>query len=773
MRRGTRAIVKSFFNFKGKAGTEASDTTFLVSVMFVIGYMCVLFSWVTMWFPYSIFSDEVYNIVVVNAPESFVEYNDITQADRDAKAEAFGSLTDYFANWRHITFFRYNYDGYGHAKFIYKDNPALYDFVSFSDYMRDNDAYLTVVFPEDFDEKINARYGELEVNAASPIVLTYYRLNSVEYTDMKEEFVDTYLGGYQDYLRSSFDIRVATTDDSTIEDIPVATEEREYGAIAVMKTLARSFVPLLMFILILYAGMSSGTNVIAGQKERGTFAGILMSPMPRSSIILGNTIGVSLKAAIPGLVVMVLTLLIPVFFSVEGAIAALIMVFTLAFFVASITLLISVISDTIVSAQTAFLPIFLILVAACVTCIQNYDEASEIYFFMPVYGQFYGLGYAFTGATYWPGVIVSCIVTILLAILIMFISSKLLTKDRFAVSVDTVTAKEIKLASQSRHSFMEKADIVTNKIAFAIGLVIYPLAVLSVYQLLAMIPVAIRYMRDAAYSDYILNLQNVSTITDIAKSTMDIIGIFLNNPMFLACMTVGYVLIILTYIARVRVRKTKSIKQAFEYIGLPAKGFGSRYIRGILLGFLMMGSVFCILLITGQIRITGFGVAKAILGTFFINLLMWLPQGASEEVMFRGFMIKETKPVFGTAAGVIISSVLFAAFHSLNVGFTPLAAINLFLIAFLFAEIYLLTGDIIITCGIHTMWNLCQGNVFGLQVSGTEQGASLIHVTYLDKARDIITGGAFGPEGGLAVTAVTVVALVIVTVLLIRKKKEA
>ena len=775
MNRGTKAIIKSFFSFKGKAGTEVSSATFLVSVMFVLAIMSLFISWVTLWFPYSIFSDEVYNIVVVNAPESFVEYNDLTQPIRDAKAEEFGSLTDYFANWRNITFFRYNYDGYGHARFIYKDNPALYDFVSFGKYMRDEDAYLTVVFPTDFDERINERHDAIVNGDDATIsdlgILTYYRMNSVEYTDMKNEFIDEYLKGYQDHLRSSFNVQVALTDDSAIVDNPVVTENREYGVTATMKALARSFIPLLIFILVLYAGMSSGTNVIAGRKERGTFAAIIMSPIPRRSIILGNTIGVTIKSVIPGLVILALTLMIPLFFSIEGMIAALLLIISLAFFVASITILISVINDSVVSAQTAFLPIFLILVSSCVTCIQNYDEASEIFFYMPVYGQFYGLGYAFTGSPYWPGIIVSVLVTVLLGVIIVMISSKLLTIDRFTVSVDLVTAKEIKETKHGTRSFMDKADYVTNKIAFALDQIIYPLAVLSFCQLLAMIPVAVVYMRNAEYSEYILGLKDVSTITDIASQTFDIIRIFMSDPLFLGLMAIAYVITILIYAVRVRIRKTRSFKEAFGYIGLRPEKAASRYFKGILLGFAMMGSVFAILMLAGQIRITGLGIARTMLITFILNLIMWIPQGASEEVMFRGYIIRSVKPEFGTVTAVILSSVLFAAFHSLNIGFTPLAAINLFLIALLFALIYFITGDIVMTCGIHTMWNLCQGNIFGLQVSGNEANSTLIHTTYLAGAKDIITGGAFGPEGGLAVTAVTLVGIFIAAYILIKKHK--
>jgi membrane protease YdiL (CAAX protease family) len=182
----------------------------------------------------------------------------------------------------------------------------------------------------------------------------------------------------------------------------------------------------------------------------------------------------------------------------------------------------------------------------------------------------------------------------------------------------------------------------------------------------------------------------------------------------------------------------------------------------------MMGSVYLILILSGQIRFTGFGVKDSLLGTFAVNLIMWIPQGASEEVMFRGFMIPQISTQYKRGVAVFLSSLLFALFHSLNAGFSPLAAINLFIIALLFALIYIKTGNIWMTCAVHTVWNLAQGNLFGLEVSGTDSGASLLHTSYISGAKAIATGGQFGPEGGLAVTFVVLVALAAVTISLVR-----
>ena len=94
-----------------------------------------------------------------------------------------------------LMYFEYSYDGYGWTEFVYKDTDALYDFVTFGKWMRENDAYLTIVFPKDFDEQIKERQdGNIDIK---PQLLTYFRTNSMEYSEMRNGFVEEYLEAYQ------------------------------------------------------------------------------------------------------------------------------------------------------------------------------------------------------------------------------------------------------------------------------------------------------------------------------------------------------------------------------------------------------------------------------------------------------------------------------------------------------------------------------------------------------------------------------------------------
>ena len=496
------------------------------------------------------------------------------------------------------------------------------------------------------------------------------------------------------------------------------------------------------------------------------------------AIILGYLGGVVLKTLIPAFIIATLSVLLAQQFSIGAFISIYIYIFVLAVFIASVTILISVINDTVVSAQTAFLPVFLILVAVCVTCIQSVAEREDFYMFMPVHGQFYGIGDVLTGSINVPGLAVSSLATLILSAIIIFVTVKLLHSERYTVSIDTVDAKEVRRYREGgRSSVLEYFNKATDSFSYFITELFYPLIVLSFYQFLAMIPVVVAYMRKPEYSSFIQDLQNVGSVNDIFNKTFEIFGIFFKDPLFLGMMTLGYILIIVTYFIHAgRVWKIKGIKNKIGACGYPltsGKHIAKNYCLGFLFGFLMMTATVGIMRLTGQLTFGGFNLSVSGLGAFIFNLFMWFPQGASEELMFRGYMIPAFNKRYKVAVGVIVSSIVFSAFHSLNPGFTPLASVNLVLIAVLFALVYLYTGDIWMTSAMHTAWNLTQGNIYGLQVSGNEASNTVFKIVYTNKATSLITGGAFGPEGGLATTAVTCICMVIIIILLVRKSRKA
>lgn len=144
-------------------------------------------------------------------------------------------------------------------------------------------------------------------------------------------------------------------------------------------------------------------------------------------------------------------------------------------------------------------------------------------------------------------------------------------------------------------------------------------------------------------------------------------------------------------------------------------------------------------------------------GGFFITLIFFVAIGFYEELLNRGYLIKNiseglTGKLLSARAAILLAclltSVFFGLLHSANPNITPLAVLNICLAGIFLAAGYLVTGQLALSIGLHISWNFFQGAVFGFPVSGTTALAgSLIHIRQLGPV--LFTGGNFGPEGGL------------------------
>ena len=107
---------------------------------------------------------------------------------------------------------------------------------------------------------------------------------------------------------------------------------------------------------------------------------------------------------------------------------------------------------------------------------------------------------------------------------------------------------------------------------------------------------------------------------------------------------------------------------------------------------------------------------------------------------------------------MFISSFVFALLHFGNNGINIIAFINLFLFGLLMGLYILKRGNIWGICAIHSVWNFIQGNVMGLSVSGMDKSSS-VFMFEIKEGYNLVTGGDFGPEGGLIVTLVLLIAV--------------
>lgn len=200
-------------------------------------------------------------------------------------------------------------------------------------------------------------------------------------------------------------------------------------------------------------------------------------------------------------------------------------------------------------------------------------------------------------------------------------------------------------------------------------------------------------------------------------------------------------------------------KRKMSSVGFVKKGFLKEYIIGLLVGFVIFSAAVLLCIVTGSLNITGLSSTFSV-GIFLLFGLGYMIQGMSEEVLCRGYMMISIARRYPLWLAVLLNSLFFSALHLGNSGISVLALVNLTLFG-VFASVYFIKrGNIWGIGAIHSIWNFAQGHFYGIKVSGIETSCSVLG-SVPTEGRSLINGGAFGLEGGLAVTAVLVLGTVI------------
>jgi len=193
-----------------------------------------------------------------------------------------------------------------------------------------------------------------------------------------------------------------------------------------------------------------------------------------------------------------------------------------------------------------------------------------------------------------------------------------------------------------------------------------------------------------------------------------------------------------------------AIKRPLSNMGLThIKTNKKDFFTGLLFGIVSISIVFLALILSGNAAVETWTPRFSIMQIAYLGI--FISVGFAEEILGRGFIMSVLRQTRSGPAIIIISSIIFSLLHSSNDGIGIIPYINLVLAGILFGYMYLMSGNIWMCIGYHITWNYFQGNVFGFKVSGINTEGIL--ATSYD-TNNIFNGGAFGPEGGLFVTAV-------------------
>ncbi|WP_282192718.1 MULTISPECIES: CPBP family intramembrane glutamic endopeptidase [Romboutsia] len=208
---------------------------------------------------------------------------------------------------------------------------------------------------------------------------------------------------------------------------------------------------------------------------------------------------------------------------------------------------------------------------------------------------------------------------------------------------------------------------------------------------------------------------------------------------------------------RVKVIERRSLSS----IGLNKNNWLKKYLLGFFIGLVMMSIIVLILLSFGYITIEKNPiqpVGVSAISSVLVILFGWIIQGATEEIVTRGWLLNVLSNKYNIGVGLLISSTLFGLMHLSNPNVNYIAVINIILVGLFYGFYVIKTNDLWAVCGMHTAWNFAQGNLFGFEVSGIDVSVgSLIDLNLVGS--DFVTGGIFGPEAGIVATFILLVSI--------------
>lgn len=186
-------------------------------------------------------------------------------------------------------------------------------------------------------------------------------------------------------------------------------------------------------------------------------------------------------------------------------------------------------------------------------------------------------------------------------------------------------------------------------------------------------------------------------------------------------------------------------------------------LRGLTLSALMIFLVVLIQAAGGSTRLSynqSFAGLSDWFGGLCLASLLLLVAAAFEEIVFRGYILQTLLRAVPAIVPIILLALLFGLAHWSNPSRTLFSTLNTVLAGIWLGVAYLKTRSLWFPTTLHFAWNWTMGLLFGLPVSGLIVRDSVFTTASLEPVW--LTGGSYGPEGGLAATLVFGLAIMLI-----------
>lgn len=305
--------------------------------------------------------------------------------------------------------------------------------------IKNGDTDILVVFPENFEKSLT------EEGAALPQVKTFYNPSEDNSSEARNRMLGTYLEGYRQMLIAekfgNVEAVIIFTVDSDNPDSEVFDNDKATGKMIGM------FLPYFITIMIFAGAMSLGVDAIAGEKERGTLASLLLTPVSRMEIVMGKMAALGMLSILSALVYIVgMVVAFPLGIKQMGADASLsglsisftpVQIVQIVVLVLGIVLLYvavvgvtAVMARTVKEAQTYIMPVYMIVMVAGMVSMYTSDTSSLTGYLIPFVNSSVAFKGIFTQEITAAQYTAAAVVTYLSAFLLIALTAKAFKSEK-------------------------------------------------------------------------------------------------------------------------------------------------------------------------------------------------------------------------------------------------------------------------------------------------------------------------------------------------------
>lgn len=264
-----------------------------------------------------------------------------------------------------------------------------------------------VRFPADFDRQL-VEY-EPQSGIPAPNVEIYY--NSTNNASQRVEYaLDAMLSSFEDGMSNRFDINRADSEEMRFNQ----ASDESIGAMVWSKLL-----PMLILMMLFSGVMAIAPSSIAGEKERGTIATLLVTPMRRNELALGKIVSLSSIALLSGIssfigIALSLPNMVPdagelsFHYTASDYLVLLLIIFATVLIMASAVSLLSALAKDVKNAGTMITPFMLvIMLSGLLPMFQDSASQSLAVYLIPFYNSMEVMVAVFLHEMQWSTVLVT------------------------------------------------------------------------------------------------------------------------------------------------------------------------------------------------------------------------------------------------------------------------------------------------------------------------------------------------------------------------------